>query len=187
MTNDSTLTLSGSAAANSTVKVFDGSNWIGTATANSNGTWTYTTAALADGNHNLKATATTSAGTSAASSTLAVRIDTTAPTAPTMATPTNNTNGSLNLTGTAEAGSVVKVFDGATQIGTATANSSGVWGIPPAPFGRFAQPHCEGDRRGRQHRRGVRRGHGQHRHLAASSRTGSANDRLVLERQRHGR
>ena len=43
-------------------------------------------------------------------------------------TPTANANGGLNLTGTAEANSVVNVYDGTTQIGTATANSSGVWG-----------------------------------------------------------
>ena len=59
---------------------------------------------------------------------LVVRVDTTAPTAPTIATPTNDANGGLNLTGTAEANSVVKVYDGATLLGTATANSSGVWG-----------------------------------------------------------
>ena len=128
ITNDSTLTLTGSAAANSVVKVFDGSTQVGSTTANSSGAWTYTTAALSDGNHSLKATATTASGTSSTSSVLAVKVDTAAPTVPTMATPTNNANGGLNLTGTAEANSVVKVFDGTTQIGTATANSSGVWG-----------------------------------------------------------
>lgn len=127
ITNDNTLTLTGNAAANSTVKVFDGSTQIGTTTANSSGAWTYTTAALSDGNHSLKATATTSSGTSAESSTLAVRIDTTAPTVPTMTTPTHNANGGLNLSGTAEANSVVRVYDGTTHIGTAAANSNGVW------------------------------------------------------------
>jgi hypothetical protein len=128
ITNDNPLTVTGSAAANSTVKVFDGSTQIGSATANGSGVWTYTTAALSDGNHSLKATATTASGTSASSSALALTIDTKAPTAPTMATPTNNANGGLNLTGTAEANSVVKVFDGTTQIGYATANGSGAWG-----------------------------------------------------------
>ena len=127
VTNDNTLTLTGSAAANSAVKVFDGATQIGTTTANSSGAWTYTTAVLSDGSHSLKATATTTSGTSSTSSVLAVKIDTAAPTAPTMATPINNANGGLNLTGAAEANSVVKVFDGTTQIGTATANSSGVW------------------------------------------------------------
>jgi len=131
ITNDSTLTLTGSAAANSTVKVFDGSTQIGSTTANSSGAWTYTTAALSEGNHSLKATATTASGNSASSSALAVRIDTTAPTVPTIATSTSaaalaSTHIAI-LTGAAEANSTVKVFDGANQIGTATANSSGAW------------------------------------------------------------
>ncbi|WP_245309477.1 Ig-like domain-containing protein [Bradyrhizobium retamae] len=128
ITSDNTLQLQGTAAANSTVKVLDGTTQIGATTANSSGAWTYTTAALSDGNHSLKATATTTSGTSSTSSVLALKIDTAAPTAPTMATPTNNANGGLNLAGTAEANSVVKVFDGTTQIGTATANSGGAWG-----------------------------------------------------------
>jgi hypothetical protein len=128
ITNDNTLTLAGTAAANSTVKVFDGGNLIGTVTANGSGTWSYTTGVLSNGNHNLTATATNASGTSTASSALAVRVDTAAPTAPTIATPTNNANGGLNLTGTAEANSVVAVYDGTTQIGTATTNGSGVWG-----------------------------------------------------------
>uniref|UniRef100_UPI00048AEF43 Ig-like domain-containing protein n=1 Tax=Bradyrhizobium murdochi TaxID=1038859 RepID=UPI00048AEF43 len=79
--------------------------------------------------HVLTATATNSSGqTSAASGAVTVTVDTVAPAAPTMATPTNNANGGLNLAGTAEANSVVKVFDGTTQIGTATANSTGGWG-----------------------------------------------------------
>ena len=40
ITNDNTLTLTGTAVANSTVKVFDGTTQIGTATANSSGGWT---------------------------------------------------------------------------------------------------------------------------------------------------
>lgn len=132
ITNDNTLILKGSAVANSTVKVFDGATQIGTTTANSNGSWTYTTTALSDGNHNFTAKATTASGTSSASSALAVTIDTKAPNAPTMATPTTNANGSLSLTGTAEANSVVKVFDGTTEIGSATANSSGVWSYKTA-------------------------------------------------------
>ncbi len=130
ITNDNTLTLTGTAAANSTVKVFDGTTQIGTATANSNGAWSYTTAALADGAHNLTAKATDAAGqTSAASAALALKIDTTAPNAPTVAAPTNNASGGVNLTGTAEANSTVKVFDGTAQIGMATANSNGAWSL----------------------------------------------------------
>src|SRR5215470_5385125 len=118
ITNDSTLTLTGAAAANSTVKVFDGSTQIGTATANASGAWSYTTAKLADGTHSFTADSGTGASTA-----LSVKIDTVAPNAPTIgALSTSNV-----LSGSAEANSTVKVFDGTTQIGTATANASGAW------------------------------------------------------------
>src|SRR5262249_29418159 len=135
VTNDNTLTVTGTAAANSTVKMFDGGKQIGTTTANSSGAWTHTTAALADGSHNLTATATNASGqTSAASAALAVKIDTVAPTAPTMATssPATSTAGNaaataantVTLTGSAETNSTIKVFDGSNQIGTAKASDS---------------------------------------------------------------
>lgn len=139
ITNDNTVTLTGKAAANSTVKVFDGTTQIGTATANGSGAWSYTTAALKDGSHSLTAKATNASGaTSAASAALSLKIDTTAPTAPTMATSAASTAATtaatagtaantVTVTGTAEANSTVKVFDGSTQIGTATANNSGAW------------------------------------------------------------
>ena len=86
ITNDNTLTLTGTAEANSTVKVFDGATLLGSATANGSGAWSYTTAALANGAHSLTATATDAAGnTSAASAALSVTIDTTAPVAPSIA------------------------------------------------------------------------------------------------------
>ena len=85
ITNDNTLTLTGTAEANSTVKVYDGATLLGSATANGTGAWTYTTAALANGAHSLTATATDAAGNSGVASTaLAVTIDTTAPVAPTI-------------------------------------------------------------------------------------------------------
>ena len=86
ITNDNTLTLTGSAEANATVKVYDGATLLGSATANGSGTWSYTTAALTNGAHSLTATATDVAGnTSAASSALSVTIDTTAPVTPAIA------------------------------------------------------------------------------------------------------
>ena len=78
ITNDNMLTLTGTAEANSTVKVYDGATLLGTATANGSGAWSFTTAALTDGAHSLTATATDAAGnTGAASSALNVTIDTT--------------------------------------------------------------------------------------------------------------
>ena len=142
ITNDNTLTLTGTAEANSTVKVYDGATLLGTATANGSGAWSYTTAALADGAHSLTATATDAAGnTGTASSALSVTVDTTAPAKAVISSfsPDTGTVGdgitnasTLTLTGTAEANSTVKVYDGATLLGTATANGSGAWSYTTA-------------------------------------------------------
>ena len=127
ITNDSTIELKGTAAAGSTVKFYDGATQIGSTTANSSGNWDYITKVLTDAKHTLTATATNSSGkTSAASSALAVTVDTKVA-APTIASNKVNSANQVVMSGNAEASSVVKVFDGATQIGSATANSSGVW------------------------------------------------------------
>ena len=83
ITNDNTLTLTGTAPANSTVKVFDGSTQIGTTTANASGAWSYNTATLADGSHSFTISATSS-GTTTTSAVRTVTVDTKAPSAPTI-------------------------------------------------------------------------------------------------------
>ena len=140
ITSDNTLTLTGSAEAGSTVKVYDGATLLGSATADGSGNWSYTTAALANGAHSLTATATDAAGnTSASSAALSVTIDTAAPVAPTIASFSTDSgtvgdgitnDNTLTLTGTPEADATVKVYDGATLLGSATANGSGNWPIP---------------------------------------------------------
>ena len=142
ITNDNTLTLTGSAEANATVKVYDGATLLGSATADGSGNWSYTTAALANGGHSLTATATDVAGnTSAASTALSVTIDTSAPATPAIASFSTDSgivgdgitnDNTLTLTGTAEANSVVKVYDGATLLGSATADGSGNWSYTTA-------------------------------------------------------
>src|SRR4029079_2962533 len=78
--NDNTLTLTASAEANATVKVYDGVTLLGSVTADGSGNWSYTTAALTNGAHSLTATATDVAGnTSAASGALSVTVDASAP------------------------------------------------------------------------------------------------------------
>jgi hypothetical protein len=52
------LALTGTAEANSTVKVYDGTKLLGTATANGSGAWSYTTGTLLDATHSFTATAT---------------------------------------------------------------------------------------------------------------------------------
>ena len=137
ITNDSTLTLTGAAEANSTVKVYDGATLLGSTAANGSGAWSYTTAALGNGAHSLTATATDAAGnTGVASTALAVTVDTTAPSetiSATIGTDTGSTttissggltnDNTLALSGTVSdtnGVSSVHVFDGATDLGAAT-------------------------------------------------------------------
>ena len=146
ITNDTTPTLTGTAAANSTVKLYDtdGTTLLGSTTANGSGNWSITSSILAAGNHTLTATATDgSNNVSSASSGLSITIDTTAPNAPSTPdlsavsdTGISNTdnitsNTTPTVTGTAEANSTVKLYDtdGTTELGTATADGSGNWSI----------------------------------------------------------
>jgi len=141
ITNDNTLELKGTAAAGSTVKIYDGTNQIGSTTATSTGSWDYITSVLTDAKHTLTATATNSSGqTSAASAALAVTVDTKAPAAPTIASDTVNSANQVVASGTAEANSTIKVYDGTTQVGTATTNATGAWTVTTAalPAGTHA-------------------------------------------------
>ncbi len=126
ITDAAVITLNGTAEANSTVAVFDGKTELGTATVNSNGTWAFTTGTLANGTHTFAATDTDASGTSAASSALAVTVDTIAPT-PTFGNLVHNSNGTVTLSGTSEANSTVSIYDGTTDLGTVTTAANGAW------------------------------------------------------------
>ena len=152
ITTANVLTLTGTAEANATVKVFDGATLLGSAVANGSGAWSYTTAALTNGAHNLTATATDAAGnTGVASAALAVTV-TAPPGAPTITSFSPDTGvvgdgitdpAILTLTGTAVANSTVNVYDGTTLLGTATANASGAWSLYhgcPCRTGRIVSP-----------------------------------------------
>ena len=194
ITNDNTLTLTGTAEANSTVKVYDGATLLGSALASGTGAWSYTTAALPNGGHSLTATATDAAGnTGAASSALTVTIDTTAPAAPTITSFSTDSgvvgdgitnDNTLTLTGTAEANSTVKVYDGATLLGSALASGTGAWSYTTAvlPNGGHSLTATATDAAGNT---GVAstRAERHHRHDGA----GCPDHHLVLDRQRRRR
>ncbi|NVD97745.1 Ig-like domain-containing protein [Massilia sp. BJB1822] len=144
ITNDNTPTITGTADANATVKLYDtdGTTLLGTATADGAGNWSITSSALGDGSHTLKVTQTDSgSNTSPLSNGLAVSIDTTvaAPTA--LAVAASSDSGTLGdgisnvgtpqITGHAEANATVRLYDtdGTTLLGTATANGAGNWSI----------------------------------------------------------
>lgn len=102
-TNDTTLTLTGTAEANSTVTIYNnGTTVLGTATTNSSGEWSLTTSTLTNGTtYSLTAKATDVAGNeSLSSSAFGVTVDTTAPAAPTVSSLTA-TSLRPTLTGTA--------------------------------------------------------------------------------------
>src|SRR6185503_9645625 len=137
VTSANVITISGAAEANSTVKVYDGTTLLGTATANGTGAWSFTTGQLTNGSHSLTATATDAAGNvSGTSGALKVTVDTAAPTAPTITafSPDTGVTGDgvtsanvVTISGAAEANSTLKVYDGTTLLGTATANGTGAW------------------------------------------------------------
>ena len=141
------MQLAGTAEANSTLQVFDGTTQVGTATANSSGSWSLTAGSLTSGGHSFTTKATDAAGnTSLASAALTVTIPSapTAPAAPTIASFSTDSgvvgdhitnDNTLTLTGTAVANSTVKVFDGTTQVGVATADSSGAWTLTTTQLG----------------------------------------------------
>lgn len=146
-TNDNTPTLSGTAEAGATVRIYDTNNvLVGTTTANASGNWTVTTSTLGDGPHSLTAKATDAAGNiSTSSQPFGFTVDTAIPVAPTLTSVTDDvaggalgalTNGQLTndnlptLTGTAEAGSTVSIYDGSTLLGTTVA-TGGTWTFTP--------------------------------------------------------
>lgn len=124
LTNDNTLSFTGTAEANSSVEVFIDGTGIGSANADGNGDWTFdhTDTTLADAVYNVTAKATDTAGnTSAESAVLTVTVDTTAPAAPGLdlvastdlgiSNTDNLTSGNmLSFEGTAEAGSIINIF-----------------------------------------------------------------------------
>ena len=141
ITDPAILTLTGTAVANSTVNISDGSTLLGTATASGTGAWSFTTIPLPDGVHSFTATVTVSGMTSAASAVMNVTVDTVAPAVPTIASFSTDSgtvgdgitnDNTLTLSGTAEANATVKVFDGATLLGSAVANGSGAWSYTTA-------------------------------------------------------
>ncbi|MDR6774964.1 Ig-like domain-containing protein [Azospirillum sp. BE72] len=137
--NTGSPTLTGTAEANGLVRLYDGASLIGSGTANGSGIWTIAASGLGAGAHTLSARMVDAAGnTSDPSATLTITIDTTAPGAPgTPSLSAGSNSGSTadlitsvftpTITGSAEANSIVTLYDGTTALGTVTADGSGAW------------------------------------------------------------
>ncbi|WP_406665700.1 Ig-like domain-containing protein [Gallaecimonas sp. GXIMD1310] len=101
LTNDTTPLLTGTAVANATVRIFDGASQVGSGVANSSGNWSITTSTLSDGSHSLTAKQLDSAGNlSAASTALAITIDSSGPSGYNLAvspSPVNNSNETASM------------------------------------------------------------------------------------------
>jgi hypothetical protein len=139
--NTGSPTLTGTAEANGLVRLYDGASLIGSGTANGSGIWTIAASGLGAGAHTLSARMVDAAGnTSDPSTALTITIDTTAPGAPgTPSLGAGSNSGSTadlitsvftpTITGSAEANSIVTLYDGTTALGTVTANGSGDWSM----------------------------------------------------------
>ena len=151
LTNQPGQTVSGtvdSADAGTTVTVYDGTTVLGTATVAIDGSWSTAVTLTGDGAHTLVATDTDAAGNTGSSSGVRYTLDTIAPVAPTGLADTGDTNGYVNaagdtttqsLTGTAEAGATVTVYDHGVAIGTAQANAAGQWSFVISVLGNGTQ------------------------------------------------
>lgn len=130
----------GAAEALASVELFNGVTSVGAVNATATGTYTFTPAsALPDGNYLLTAKAKDAANNlSVASTTFSFVIDTKAPNIPVIASvdgkttsPAVSTSLKPILIGTAEAGSMVSIFNANTLIGTVIANATGSWTFTP--------------------------------------------------------
>ncbi len=151
-TNDRTPTLVGSnAESNGIVRIYvknanGGYDYIGSTIADDRGHWSYTVARLSDDrDYTYQARAADEAGNEAVGSNdYTIKLDTTAPDAPTItsfqntigsganATITDIENGLTNdstprLSGKAEKNSIITIYDGANILGTVQAGPDGTW------------------------------------------------------------
>lgn len=149
VTDDTVPTLHGKATPGGTVKIYEGGVLLGQVIAGNDGQWSMTLPeALAGGAHSLTATVTTVAnGESDPSSAFDFNIDVTAPDIPTIVEVKDDVGFPQNalskgestddttptLSGKAEAGSTVHVYDKGSLLGSVVARESGDWSFTPSP------------------------------------------------------
>jgi hypothetical protein len=146
-TDDTRPEIRGTGKAKSTITVYDGSTVLGTTTVNGDGTWSFTpTGDLGQGSHSITAVQRDTAGnTSDPTSAFVFSVDTIAPNAPSIGSVTDDvgavqgplSNGATTddptptLSGTAEAGSTVTIYDNGNKLGAVTADANGNWTYTP--------------------------------------------------------
>ncbi|WP_449466932.1 Ig-like domain-containing protein [Stenotrophomonas humi] len=146
-TDDTTPTLKGQAEANSTVHIHDNGKLIGSVQADNNGLWSFTpTTPLNGGSHDFTVTSEDKAGNvSVPSDVHGVVVDTVAPAKPTIDSvydDQGNQTGELTsgdstddatptISGSAEPGSTVVIYDNGKKIGQAEVGADGKWTFEP--------------------------------------------------------
>ena len=146
-TNDTLPLLRGTAEAGAVVTIYQNGDELTTVTADGSGNWSYqlTEPLSESGTYNFTASQLTSDGSSGQSPNYAITIDTVAPVAPTITSITDDvtpdigtvangeaTNDPLpTLNGTAEANAIITIYDNGVEIGTTSADGSGIWRFTP--------------------------------------------------------
>ncbi len=146
LTDDSSPELQGSATPGATVTIKDeDGSVLGTVEADAMGVWHFQLEDVADGDHTWTAE-TTNAAQNTAQATITLTIDSTPPAPPVITSLeddvgtvqfTSNVQGNVTddpaptLTGTAEAGAIVTLYDGDSVLGVVTANAEGNWSYTP--------------------------------------------------------
>ena len=149
ITDDTTPTLSGGGQTpGDTVTIIDNGQPLATVIVGPDGTWTYTPPPLNEGAHPFTLVVTDPAGNaSVPSAPYTITVDTTAPAAPVITSVFDNqgaVTGNLaagdttddaqpQISGTAEAGSTVVIYDNGVEIGRETVAADGTWTHLPVP------------------------------------------------------
>ncbi len=145
ITKVTTPTMTGTAEPGSTVALFDGSTFVGTALTSGTGTYSVTSSTLAAGVHTMTAKATDpAANMSIASAGTVVTIDTTAPATPTAPVLTAASDSGISdsdrltnvktptFTGSTEADAAITLYSTTTSVGTSTAAGTGTYDVTSA-------------------------------------------------------
>ncbi|PSO25977.1 Ig-like domain-containing protein [Bradyrhizobium sp. MOS002] len=135
ITNAKIIVLNGTAGANTVELIYDGSNWLGSATADASGAWKFATTSLTDGSHTISAVSTDTAGhISATSAALIFRVDAFAPTIQLALSQDTGPSShdvitsSAQITGSGDPNAAVSFsVDGHAASSSVMANSAGIW------------------------------------------------------------
>ncbi|MFU5485674.1 Ig-like domain-containing protein, partial [Pseudomonas aeruginosa] len=146
VTDDTTPTFKGTGEAGDTVHVYDGGELLGSVKVKPDGTWSFTPPPLVNGAHPVRVVIEDQAGNqSDPSDPWIVIVDTQAPDAPTIGGVYDDVgpvtgelvSGAITddtrptLTGQAEAGSIVSIYDNGNKLGEVLADENGNWSFTP--------------------------------------------------------